>query len=243
LLRKKIVINSNFNVVGVVPNRNEIITKEWIDYRMELFMKYTMKSFKNQTNQNFIYLLKYDESTEELINNALGKYESLPDNIQFVTGDLFKKKILEDIDNYDYVYLTRIDADDMLRIDYVNQLYDYSPKEGTAVLINQNGYIYDSNKNNILKISYLCPPFYTLVYASQVIKKKINNYAIAAGHIPYYNLPHELMAEYNYIWHIHGKNTLNPYRRFCDGYGLDIDMNNLIKDESSVNEILKSFIG
>jgi hypothetical protein len=53
-MRKKMIINSNFNIKGVVPNRDEIFAKDWIDSRMELFMTYTMKSFKNQTNQNFI---------------------------------------------------------------------------------------------------------------------------------------------------------------------------------------------
>lgn len=242
-MRKKIIINSNFNIKGVVPNRDEIFTKEWIDRRMELFMEYTMKSFKNQTNQNFIYLLKYEDSTEELINNALKRFEKLPYNIQFIKATIFKQKILEDIDSYDYVYLTRIDADDMIRLDYVQQLYDFNPKKDTFVLINQNGFIYDSSKNNMLKISYLCPPFYTLVYEAQVMKKKIYNYSIPAGHITFYKLPHEIISEYNYIWHIHDKNTVNPYRRFCDGYGLDINMDNLVKDERLIKEMLKKFIG
>jgi hypothetical protein len=178
-----------------------------------------------------------------LINNALIKYYKLPDNIHFVKTDVFKHKILEDINDYDNVYLTRIDTDDLLRLDYVQQLYDFYPQKDTTVLINQKGFLYDSNKNNILKISYLCPPFYTLVYDSNIMKKKINNYAIPAGHIPYYNLPHELLPEYNYIWHIHDKNTLNPYRRFNDGYGLDINVDNLIKDELLIKDILKNFMG
>lgn len=245
LVRNKIVINSNFNIVGVVPNRKEILTKEWIDYRMELFMEYTLQSFKIQTNQDFIYLIKYEGCTEDIIKNALSRYDKLPNNIHFVKNNEFKHKAMENIDDYDYIYLTRIDCDDMCHKSYVQQLYDFIPKKDTKVLVNQNGYIYNSVENNLLKISYLYPPLYTLIYSKKEMKYRLNKnkYTIPAGHIPFFYLKHELLPNYNYIWHIHSKNTLNPYKRLSDGYGLDINLNNLITDSSQISKILENFIG
>lgn len=241
-MRKKIIINSNFNVTDPYFKRDEIKTKEWIDYRMGIFMKYTLKSFKIQTNQNFIYILKYDENTEDLVKMSINKYESLPSNVRFVPESNFKTSIMENVEDYDYVYITRIDNDDMLHKSFIQQLYDFNHKKDTKVLINQNGYMYNSFKNEILKISYLCPPFYTLIYSVNELKNKIDTYRIPLSHISFFAYNHELLLNYNYIWHIHSKNTLLGYR-VLNSYTLDADMHKLITDTSEISKILQDFIG
>lgn len=60
------------------------LTKEWIEYRLRIFMKYTLQSLKKQTNQNFTALIKYASASEDLILKTLAKYEPLPDNIRFI---------------------------------------------------------------------------------------------------------------------------------------------------------------
>lgn len=238
------IINSNFNVSGVIPNKDEVYSKEWIDDRMDLFMNYTLKSIKNQTNQDFVYLIKYNEQTNMLVMEALKRYKPLPKNVKFVLDYEFRAEIIKDIDKYDMVYITRIDTDDMCHKTYVQQLYNYTPKKDTKVLINQNCYVYDSTENKLIQIKYLCPPLYTLLYTPKEMKWRIHKYVIPAGHIPFFYLNHEILPNNNLIWHIHGKNTLDGSRRLRDGYGLEIDMTKLITNPLKIEKILEEeYIG
>ncbi|MFS0907753.1 glycosyltransferase, partial [Priestia aryabhattai] len=80
-MKKKIIVEIHFNAFGFTPDRFE---KKWIDHRMALFMKYAVSSLKKQTNQNFLTLVRYEDSTEKLIKEALAQYKKLPSNIKFV---------------------------------------------------------------------------------------------------------------------------------------------------------------
>lgn len=50
----------------------------------------------------------------------------------------------ESCQSNDYIYIVRLDSDDLYHKTYIQQLHDYKPKKDTEVLINKNGYLYDS---------------------------------------------------------------------------------------------------
>lgn len=128
MANKKNCVFIKFNSWDAVSER---ITKEWIDSRLSVFMQYTLKSLKAQTNQDFLTLISYDPSTKELIDQALGQYDRLPDNVKFVAD--MDEHICEGLEDYDYLYLARIDSDDMYRKSFIQQLHDYIPREDTDI--------------------------------------------------------------------------------------------------------------
>ncbi|MGM0876113.1 MAG: glycosyltransferase [Bacillota bacterium] len=208
---KKIIITIEFNSRSDNHDDYKIgLTPEWINYRMSIFMQYTLKSLINQTNQNFITLIQYAESTEKLIKQALAIYEPLPDNVQFVPHKSHNDQIKEQISGYQYLYLVRLDCDDTYHKTFIQQLIDYQPKKSTQALINQNGYVYDSINNRIAPFRHFSPPFYTLIYKTQDFingkRYKFN------GHGKVITLKYEILTKNkkrNFLIVIHRRNTLN----------------------------------
>ena len=232
-LVKVIIIESCFNII---PARKERLTKEWIENRINIFMNYTLKSLKAQTNQNFFALLLYDNRSEILIKNELEKYEELPKNVKFVTKDEFNKIVAERIKNYDLLYMVRLDCDDMYHKTFIQQLFDLDPLEGTQAIINQRGYIYDSVRNLIAEFPCKSPNYYTLIYN---VKSYLNGerYKLPGGHDYVINLPHQIIRKYNYIRHAHSNNNVTRLEK----YGITEE--DCIKDEKQIMKILEDFIG
>ncbi|MGL4876920.1 hypothetical protein, partial [Paraclostridium dentum] len=73
-MKKKLIVTINFNTMDLSKNR---LTKEWIDYRIDLFIKYTYFSLINQTYQDFLALIYYDINSQDLVLDALSKYPKL----------------------------------------------------------------------------------------------------------------------------------------------------------------------
>ncbi|WP_416197854.1 MAG: Rhamnosyl transferase [Sporanaerobacter sp.] len=229
---KIMIIESSFNIW---PMKKERLSSDWIENRIKIFMGYTLKSLKAQTNQNFLALIKYDSRSKNIIENELKKYEKLPENIKFVTSEEFAEIVSEKTKNHDLLYMIRLDCDDMYRKTFIQQLYDINPSKETKVIINQNGYIYDSVKNRIAKFFYTSPNYYTLIYD---VDKYLDGerYALPGGHDYAIKLPHEIISKRNYIRHAHTHNTVTCFER----YG--IKDKDIIKDEKIINDILKDFM-
>lgn len=227
-MKKKIIVTIAFNTFGFTEER---FTKKWIDYRMKLFMNYTVQSLKAQTNQNFLTLVRYADETKPLIEEALSKYEKLPANIKF-TGKEYHRIVKEAIKGYDYLYLVRIDSDDMYHQTYIEQLHRYKHKKDTEVIINQNGYLYDTRTNAVAPIFYESPQFFTLIYKTSdyINGKRIST---PGGHSGAIKLKHEIIPKRNFLNIIHQHNTLPK---------------NILKKDSIVSaeeaeRILKQFFG
>ncbi|MGF7060017.1 glycosyltransferase [Brassicibacter mesophilus] len=252
-MSKKIIIFTSFNNWNQWgESDNRIYTKEWIDQRISIFMNYTLKSLKIQTNQNFLHLIMYDPTTKELIQQALANYDKLPDNIRFVSPNEYHNQISENIKGYDYLYLVRLDSDDMYHKSYIQQLHNYIHNENTKVLINRRGYIYDSANNRLAKYYHFSPQFYTEIY-------KVNDYqqgkrhGISGHHLRAYNLPYEILKNPNFINHKHTNNTdfdfpknnKNVNRNIWQGNGNSKCelIGNLYRDKNEIEKILEEFIG
>lgn len=229
--KKLIVVNINFNTHRFTDKR---LTKEWIDERIAIFNKFTLRSLRNQTNQDFITHVNYDPVTESLIKNALENYEQLPDNVMFVTPH--KRNIIDRLDGYDSLYIVRIDSDNLYHQSFIQQLHDHKPKDETQVLINQKGYVYDSVKNKLATYFQVSPSFYTLVYKAEDYLKGIRH-TIPGTHAAAIQLPHEILDRYNYTIVIHTSNFMNGDHLFRGANS------KMITDSHEYDTILKAFMG
>ncbi|WP_054739950.1 glycosyltransferase [Cellulosilyticum ruminicola] len=203
---KKIVVWILFNTINYTPAR---LTKEWIDERIGIFEKYTLKSMKAQTNQNFEVYLCCDKTTMPIINECLAKRLPLPPNIHFDTTYSNSKAVMKDINNYDYLYHIRLDSDNLYHKDFIQKLYDYKPKKDTQVIITQNGYMYDGTDDRLATYYQPSPPFYTFIYKVQDYIDGFR-YNTPGGHGNVIKMwKYELIEGLNYLVTIHGKNVSN----------------------------------
>ncbi|WP_409273372.1 glycosyltransferase family A protein [Neobacillus sp. SCS-31] len=236
---KQIIISIKFNSWANSSTSEERLGKEWINYRMSVFMKYTLNSLKNQTNQNFIALIQYDPQSEETIKDELKAYKKLPNNIRFVKSSEYSNTLKQLCSGFEHLYIVRLDSDDMYHKTFIDQLYKYNPKKETEVLLCQNGYIYDSTKHQITTTYRKSPPFCALVYKTEDF---LNGKIIVTknGHTGLIDLKHEILPGRNFVIVVHSKNVLTKFnvRKTINNY----DGDDVETDPSKVDKILNEFM-
>lgn len=201
---RKIVVRINFNNY---TRTQECLTKEWIDNRISIFMNYTLKSLKSQTNQDFKVLVLYNPVTESLVRQAIDCYEVLPANVEFIIERQFVKKVIEYIEGSDELYLVSLESDDMYQRDFMQKMHDYTLKHvDNVIIICPYGYMYDSVHNRLVKFYFYAPSFCVFVYkVNEYLKGK--NYPLKKGWISLLEYPHDVFKEPCYINHCHGANS------------------------------------
>lgn len=207
-------------------------TKEWISYRIGIFMKYTFKCLIHQTNQNFTCIVRYEKSSEEIITKELSKYQKLPNNIIFTTdGDEFIKNSIK---KYDYLYHIRLDSDNMYSTDFIQILWNMEYSEGLQCILCQNGYIYDNIHNRIATIYHKSPSFYALIYKTEDYLND-KKYIIEDDHIGAYKLNHKTIDSNCFIIIVHGRNLSNRFDSIVNAF------NCTLLDENEKNNIFKEW--
>lgn len=155
-------------------------TRAWIEYRINIFMKYTFQCLINQTNRNFVCIVRYEKNSEKFILDELNKYNRLPENIIFTSdGEGFIKNAIK---KYYYLYHIRLDSDNMYNVNFIQALWNMEYVEGLQCILCQNGYIYDNINNRIATIYHRSSSFYALIYKT---KDYLNDkkYIVEADHI------------------------------------------------------------
>jgi len=210
------------------------LTQTWIDYRMEIFMRYTMQSMKKQTNQEFLHVLKYDADSADKIEIALSQYEKLPANIRFVRfPDEYKKVLREYVTGSQELYLVRIDSDNMYHYRYIDLLHSLTPDKQTEALVNQHGFILDAVNGRLAHFYARSPSFYTLIYDTEAFLQ--GHRYIFKTHNDVIRLRHELLSSANFMVLVHERNVSNMFDMRYRG--------ELIENRRDIETTLKDFIG
>ncbi len=180
-MNKTHIIYIPFTGVGKNPYKGD----DWFRDRIQIFKNYTLKSLRNQTNKNYILWLSFrpEEANNPLVeelakefegnNTIVFSYDGLiyfDDRNQENNATLHKRlfRSIERLGYYfkrkeaDWIYLTRIDSDDMFHKDVVQLIQDQEPFEGALTL--QNGLIYNKDTQEVAEWNPLTnPPFHTLM--------------------------------------------------------------------------------
>jgi len=138
---------------------NGFISEEWYKARIPIFKEYTVENLRHQTNQNFIHWIMFRPEekehplTKELLNYLDGiDYRYIPTfygqcwwddkaNNSTLKERLGKSLKELNLPKTDYVYLTQLDSDDMLRFDVID-LIQKEPFEYQKALFHRKGYVY-----------------------------------------------------------------------------------------------------
>ncbi len=209
------IIYIPFTGVGKVGYKGD----EWFKDRIEIFKNYTLKSLLNQSNQQFLLWISFREEESEnpllfefkkLLDNSLdGRYlltfnglmyfddrnEVSNENLQSrLFYSLVQMSAIKDSD-LDYIYLTRIDSDDMFHKDVVQLIQDQETFEGALTL--QLGYVYNKDTGEVCEWNPLTnPPFHTIMMKRETFfdpDKHIEAYKGFKSHEDIARLPHKLL--------------------------------------------------
>ncbi|MFA9464126.1 MAG: glycosyltransferase family A protein [Velocimicrobium sp.] len=205
MVKNKFVIFSiPFNNLNYNADR---LTKEWITTRMDIFFRYTLKSLRCQTNQNFEAFLNCDGESMNIIRELLKEREELPCNIHFVDAKQITALINQTVKEYEYFYLVRIDSDNLYHKDFVQILYDSHPKIETEAFLCQCGYLFDIKTNKLAYSFHPSPSYYTLIYKTGEYQSG-KRYSMTSHKKIITDFKVELLNDYFYITTITGENVL-----------------------------------
>lgn len=210
-MSKTHIIYIPFTGVGT----NRILTDDWLKDRIEIFKNYTLKSLLNQTNRDFVLVLSF--RLEEQANSEVEKlywdiktfgieviftYDGL---IYFDDKNEENNKTLEYrlkrtlpqlfYQAEDFIYLTRIDSDDLFHKDVVQLIQDQEPNVKALTL--QNGYVYNKDSKEVAEWNPLTnPPFHTVIFPRDVFfdaQRHIDWYEGFKSHEDIARLPHKVL--------------------------------------------------
>lgn len=197
--------------------------------RLELFANYCFPSVSNQTNQNFEWLLYFDVSTSENHKDKIAKIIGNKTNIKtfFIDGmPVFNESIIKYVEeniSTEYLITSRIDNDDCIHKDFINEIQKHFKKQDFLAIDNIKGYTLQIEPNFILgKKEHIFNPFISLIEKNDQ-PKTVWHYV----HNMWKKEPRLIHVTEKRLWLsiIHGKNKVNEF----DGYG-NIKWNSLKND-------------
>ncbi len=154
----------------VTKNNEKVLTEEWLEERFDLFENYCFTSVKNQTNQNFKWLVFFDINTPEVYKQKVENYRKTYQNFLpfFINGmNDFLPEIVKNInklDSKEYIITSRLDNDDCIHENYTRVVQSYFNYQDHQALDINDGYTLETGKSTRLGVlTKLNNPFISLI--------------------------------------------------------------------------------
>ncbi len=170
------IITTRFNVPtkswDIMRDGKTPLSEKWHEHRFEVFQKYTLSSFKNLSNQNFVWLVFFDVNTapkyKEIIHSIQKKYpkftpifirefsEMQPWIINFIT---------ENTAYFQFVITSDIDNDDLLHRKFTEKVQEMFQPIHDLVIDVRTGIQLEvqEKKANVFLVNMAASPFVSLV--------------------------------------------------------------------------------
>lgn len=208
--------------------------EEWIDYRLAVFMKYTVNSLVHQKNQDFICIVRCSEQSKAIIDAKLEKYPPLPQNIIFTTQP--HQEIARTLVGFDYLYHIRIDSDNMYDDTFIDKVNKVPYEHGLECILCQYGYLYDDITGRIGKIYHHSPSLYVYICKSNEYCGWEKDAIFFGNHFRAEWLNKVVLHDYNFLIVTHIKNLNNEYDMISKCFGVTT-----ITDEKEKTSILQRY--
>ncbi|MGK4567618.1 glycosyltransferase [Flavobacterium sp. 3HN19-14] len=217
-------------------NNESLLTDEWMEDRMWLFESFCFPSVISQTNKNFKWLLFFDITTTEKfrarIENLIKPYDFI--ELYYVDGmPSFIPEIVNIIEGRKqnpYVITTRIDNDDTIHRNFIDEVQKQFDSQDFRVIDIAAGYSLNLNPWMLGKKEQLFNPFVSLIEKHDQPKTV-------------WSTAHNIWKKENRITRIsdkrlwlsiiHQKNKVNEFDGYGDVKWNDIKADFIVSDEVS----------
>jgi hypothetical protein len=130
-------IKTRFNISFKNPDKKRL-EKKWLDYRLDLFLKYCSASVLSQNNENFFWLIGIDKDTSSLFKE---KILSIDKRIHLYSCEKECFDVVKVLyDKNEKIFFSRIDSDDAYRKDFISKIQSCDT----------------DSENYMIDINYLC---------------------------------------------------------------------------------------
>ena len=144
--------------------------KTWHKHRFKTFDKYCYPSVREQSNQNFKWIVIFSDNTPKVNKEKIEKYEEYENFIPiYIPEDKHPDEVPHEViqkylrNNTSYIITTRIETDDALCRDYVEMVQQYFDKQEFEFINFSNGYVWNMNTYEIYLDKQPSNPFISLI--------------------------------------------------------------------------------
>lgn len=215
------IITTRFNVPTkswtVTRTGEKPLSEEWMIDRFEIFRKYCLPSFQNQSNKNFVWLVFFDINTSKKFLPEIQKIQQkFPLFHAFFVEDFdaMSQKALEIIPSFfsedtEFVLSTDIDNDDLLHRDFIATVQDnFQPQHDLVIDLKKGLQLtrISDDEAHVNLFYMVANPFISLVESTNSFKTVTKE-----KHLTYRNYPHykSFDLEPRFIQFIHANNLVN----------------------------------
>ena len=166
---------SRFNINHlhyVSHDLNRALSTDWLNYRIDLFYRYTYPTISKQSNMNFRWLVLFDYRTNKDIIDKFIKADTFKICSILLVGDLNYINVLKEYmfnnlnSTTNHILSTTLDTDDGVFPDFIDTIqlvYSESSSEVPFGINFNKGYIVDVLTGMFYAKSFYSNPYYTLV--------------------------------------------------------------------------------
>lgn len=160
-------ILTRFNLRVDYANPGTGLDQQWLNHRFNLFEQFCYPSVREQSNQNFKWLVFFDSQTPEFFKNKIEKYSEWKNFIPVyidgeITDCIYRAKVLSNLAaGSEYLITTRLDNDDAICKDFVKIIQENFHEQEFEFINFTYGYVLRGVKLYLYK--YLNNPFMSLI--------------------------------------------------------------------------------
>lgn len=169
------LVVTRFNLkldVWVHDKKGEVVdSSEWMEHRFMLFEKYCLPSLQNQSNQDFKWLVFFDQTSSRKDREKIFQLQQIYENLIpiFSTFESANDDINAFVDErIQYLITTRLDNDDIYRFDAIDRIQQQFNYQELEYINYPKGYRLNIIRNHdkkisLSKINLPCGPFVTAI--------------------------------------------------------------------------------
>ena len=199
-------IETRFNIsYSWIPAENrQNLNAEWLEYKLNLFLKYTAPSVLGQDRGNFYWCIFFDKKTPIEIIDKIKSVDKRIKTFNSISEYVKKRKLF--IKNNDYFSISRLDSDDIYNKSFLTNINDF--KTNKDILYDINFYCIDEKTKNIChkKNTNLCSHFISIITRNKEFNIYKNNHLKFFNNFCFYR-DNSIMA----LELIHDKNIKNLF--------------------------------
>lgn len=242
---------TKFNV-RAFPELRPGCEPDWLENRFQLFDRFCFPSVRNQSNQNFKWLVFFDVDTPEAFKQKIAKYHQQWPNFVPVYLDCplpygqFPDGVRTVVRNYiptdcEYLITTWLDNDDAIHRDYVQMIQDNFDRQQSETINFIFGYQLSEGK---LYFDFeMANHFISLI---EKYNPNSFNTCLCRPHKEIYEVCHsakKILCKPAWIEVVHSSNYMNVYRRgFRIPTGKILDEFGIQSDNSGKKEATIAFL-
>lgn len=202
------------------------INQEWLNKRYAFFRDNTLKRLRESTNKDWILWINCQQGMENEIDVLMECIQPIQERVIVTFGDGpiplavagVYPFLQEELKQSDYVYVTRIDSDDLYSSDALQLVRECKPQKMGRIEASMfcRGYMYDVNTKQQGTYKSPSTPFHTIMMPTSVflnpnryrdeVWNKVGDHSFVNKYLPYQVLP-----DWKFTVLIHGSNFISDF--------------------------------